>query len=193
MAYGDDMFRKVTVHNTIQCFLSRCFSLAAAQGEFSGAMRQYAAGALPLRAILRRFPDLIQGTGDAAADGGSHPVMKGEDPKFVQAVVQLVRECERTAPPHACSLWRTGCRCHTCRLCDGRRLGFRTLSSTRLCCAHSCGYASLRWQQLLLLTRLCQVNSGSVLPLLSSPNAVSLELGERLLLKQRLYVELAAL
>ena len=99
VAYGDDMFRKVTVHNTIQCFLSRCFSLAAAQGEFSGAMRQYAAGALPLRAILRRFPDLIQGAGDAAADGGSHPVMKGEDPKFVQAVVQLVRECERTAPP----------------------------------------------------------------------------------------------
>jgi hypothetical protein len=67
------------------------------------------------------------------------------------------------------------------------------LSSTRLCCARSCGYAPLRWQQLLLLTRLWQVNSGSVLPLLSSPNAVSLELGERLLLKQRLYVELAAL
>jgi hypothetical protein len=38
-----------------------------------------------------------------------------------------------------------------------------------------------------------QVNTGGVLTLLSSPNAVSLELGERLLLKQRLYVELAAL
>jgi hypothetical protein len=40
---------------------------------------------------------------------------------------------------------------------------------------------------------LYQVNTSSVLTLLSSPNAVSLELGERLLLKQRLYVELAAL
>ena len=62
-------------------------------------MRQYAAGALPLRAILRRFPDLIQGTDGAAADSGSHPVMKGEDAKFVQAVVQLVR-------------------CSVCRSCD---------------------------------------------------------------------------
>jgi hypothetical protein len=40
---------------------------------------------------------------------------------------------------------------------------------------------------------LLQVNTSSVLALLSSPNAVSLELGERLLLKHRLYVELAAL
>jgi hypothetical protein len=38
-----------------------------------------------------------------------------------------------------------------------------------------------------------QVNTGSVLVLLSSPNAVLLDLGERLLLKHRLYVELAAL
>jgi hypothetical protein len=56
-------------------------------------MKQYAAGQLPVRSILRRFPDLIQGTVDASVDSGvSHPVVKAEDPKFVQAVVQLVRE-----------------------------------------------------------------------------------------------------
>jgi hypothetical protein len=55
-------------------------------------MKQYAAGQLPVRSILRRFPDLIQGTADAAVDSGSsYPVISADDPKFVQAVVQLVR------------------------------------------------------------------------------------------------------
>ena len=94
VAYADDMFRKV-------CRALAAFStspplfVTISQGEFSGAMKQYAAGLLPLRSILRRFPDLIQGTADAAVDsvsGGSHPVMKADDPKFVQAVVQLVRD-----------------------------------------------------------------------------------------------------
>ncbi len=72
--------------------VSRPFCFTTRQGEFSSAFKQYAAGHLPARSILRRFPDLIQGTVDAAAESGtSHPVMKAEDPKFVQAVVQLVR------------------------------------------------------------------------------------------------------
>ena len=89
VAYGDDMFRKVSPSTSPPLFVT------ISQGEFSGAMKQYAAGLLPLRSILRRFPDLIQGTADAAVDsvsGGSHPVMKADDPKFVQAVVQLVRD-----------------------------------------------------------------------------------------------------
>ncbi len=65
--------------------------------------------------------------------------------------------------------------------------------STRRCCARSCGCVRLRALLLPWCKCLFQVNSGSVLTLLSSPNAVSLELGERWLLKQRLYVELAAL
>jgi hypothetical protein len=57
-------------------------------------MKQYAAGLLPLRSVLRRFPDLIQGTSDASIDSGnSHPVMKTDDPRFMQAVVQLVCVC----------------------------------------------------------------------------------------------------
>jgi hypothetical protein len=62
-------------------------------------MKQYAAGQLPVRSILRRFPDLIQGTVDAAVDSGSsHPVMRADDPKFVQAVVQLVRLFDEVDP-----------------------------------------------------------------------------------------------
>lgn len=55
-------------------------------------MKQYSAGLLPVRSILRRFPDLIQGMADADVDSGSsYPIMKADDPKFAQAVVQLVR------------------------------------------------------------------------------------------------------
>jgi hypothetical protein len=62
-------------------------------------MKQYAAGHLPVRSILRRFPDLIQGTVDAAADSGSsYPIMKADDPKFLQAVVQLVRLFDESDP-----------------------------------------------------------------------------------------------
>ena len=95
-------------------------------------MKQYAAGLLPVRSILRRFPDLIQGTADATVDSGSsHPVMKADDPKFVQAVVQLVRASAQRDEPQrfhsavvtacvagvaragyaATSGWSFGCRC----------------------------------------------------------------------------------
>ena len=87
------MFRKVAALRFIVFHFFLSF-FTSCQGEFSGALKQYAAGHLPLRSILRRFPDLIQGTVDAAEDScSSHPVMKTEDSKFVQAVVQLVRVC----------------------------------------------------------------------------------------------------
>ena len=91
VAYGDDMLRKVC-HVLAATSTFPLLFLTISQGEFSGAMKQYTAGFLPVRSILRRFPDLIQGTDDATQDSGnSHPVIKAEDPKFVQAVVQLVR------------------------------------------------------------------------------------------------------
>ncbi len=81
-----------------------------------------------------------------------------------------------------------------CRQCGGKQQGLWMLLSTQLCSVRLCGFVSFtcvagEHGDLSVL----QVNTGSVLTLLTSPNAVMLELGERLLLKHRLYVELAAL
>jgi hypothetical protein len=128
-AYGDDMFRKVAALRFIVFHFFLSF-FTSCQGEFSGAFKQYAAGHLPLRSILRRFPDLIQGTVDAAEEScSSHPVMKAEDSKFVQAVVQLVRVCFEDEM-FLCIFgfvdcyfqsMPTVCRCRMCRQCGGKQ------------------------------------------------------------------------